>query len=82
MFHRVLAPFLILGLLLLGLILAFNSGWNARFPDLWPFLIVLGLGLSFSLRYRADTGVGVLGRLCAILAGVGMVVDTAIRWMR
>jgi hypothetical protein len=63
-----------------GLALAFSSRFEARFPDVWPFLLIGGMGLSFLVRYGSRKGIGVVGLVLVILAAVGMVVAGYVRW--
>jgi hypothetical protein len=63
-----------------GLTLAFYSGFEARFPDVWPFFLIGGMGLSFLVRYGWRKGIGVAGLVLVILAAVGIVIAGCARW--
>ncbi len=71
----------ILIIILLGLILAIRVRFEAKFPDVWPLLVILGMALSFSIRYNSKSGIGIFSRILSVLCGLGIVVAVVLQYL-
>jgi hypothetical protein len=69
-------------ILVAAIVLGFASGWEAKFPALWPPLLVLGMGVALSMRSSPRTFGGVLARACAVLGAFALAMAIAFRWLR